>query len=211
MANRAITFFLPFATTPFQAPVPVKALTSAGKRFDVACRMLREVLRADEGFTPATATCWFGAGAGGSPVIRLDIDINGVKLDAVASELRLASTLDNAIRAGDTGTLSITVLDARDGLVPHVIGGIQAFKERTGGQVVLLHETGQAVVGATATGIDVSWDVPRDRSIAFVVGSHDGFPPDLEGAVRRACDACISLSPVSYLGSHVIRYLRLLA
>nr|MDO8111360.1 hypothetical protein [Candidatus Sigynarchaeota archaeon] len=217
MTRRQVKFFFLFEAIPLTPSVPLKALTSQGRRFDVACRMIRSSLLFDGIPTHNSVEAWFGSDGG--KILPAILSIDGHILDDVLlfkkfySELVLAKFLKQLAQgSSEVPGIEINALELSTDVQARFLDRMKLEKLEGRRALVALHETGQAMVATGQEGALLFQD-RETRGLSIVIGNHQGIPPAIEADLLQACDHVLCLSTItpevgsqsiSYLGSHVI-------
>jgi tRNA pseudouridine-54 N-methylase len=223
MASTPPSLFFYFNDTPLHARVPLKAMTSQGRRFDVACRMIRAALFRDGKFLPTAVSCWF-SGDPAIPPVRVDLCGQDLETNQEEGRFRselavarlLVAAMQDATGSGmeaRSGGIVVTTFPAGENPVTDFMATIDRARTTEGRITVLLHESGSPLLSMDEDG-NVATELDANNPLAIIVGNHKGFPEEIEQKLLDTCDhvACIRISrpgdveqvPVSYLGSHVI-------
>ncbi|MBN2151315.1 MAG: hypothetical protein JW839_07720, partial [Candidatus Lokiarchaeota archaeon] len=141
-------FFLLFDTIPLTPAIPLKALTSQGRRLDVACRMLRACVLGPDGRPSGdSASGWFSGAGRGAPAVAVHVDgralVAEAAIDFFRSELVLARHLKNMAGGGGDGGCSGITLQALDDdacVADAFLESIKREKKEGANRVVVLHE-----------------------------------------------------------------------
>ncbi|NMC04001.1 MAG: hypothetical protein GYA24_02255 [Candidatus Lokiarchaeota archaeon] len=226
-------FFLLFSSTPLPPSIPLKALTSQGKRLDVACRMLRACTVGPDGCPSGHhVAAWF---AGDGKLVRsIELHVDGHALDQPAilarfrSELVLARYLAEIVSgiARENGTknedcIHARFLDAGMNAEDSFLEAIRREQVESGTEIILLHENGTPILDFCRPGM-LEWKQVQAHGAAIVIGDHNGFPVHVERTLLRTSDRilCITKSKrdehgvgdakvIPYLGSHVAAFVQM--
>lgn len=217
-----------FEDTPLPPDPPLKALTSLGKRFDVACRMLLAAVQ-----SPADkATCFFRSDADVGEISTVVLDIDGSTFEeggAPRSEIAIARWLGDAMKhaGGEKKTIPGVLVSTIAAMPP-----AHAFMERvsrakeSGLEIIVLHENGVPCLEVSKrNGLEATTSIsPSEECLSrnpgnerlYIVGNHAGFAAEIETELLGMADGVFCLSTPgseregekdgtpSYLGSQVI-------
>ncbi|MFX0101691.1 MAG: hypothetical protein ACFFCS_19155 [Candidatus Hodarchaeota archaeon] len=232
MKRKQIKFLFFFQETPFTPDVPLKALTSQGKRFDVACRIIKSVLSSNDDHPETSVECWFAEGKLREKPVHLIINGDLVPEETrnrhFFSELAIArflkSEITNHVRNYEEDIscgIKMTFFPVDSTLKEHFINSLETLKSDEYFRMILLEEGGEPIFRSDEKlAISVDWGLHFNfDKLAFIIGDQAGFPDDLGNGWKTACHSRISLgtggksieqetSTVSYLGSQVVQMLR---
>ena len=179
--------------------------------------MCRSCLIFDGKPTHDQIEAWFPSGGNDNFPLKLKIDgsliTDELLFQYFYSELVLAGLLKNIMRGAlQVPGISIEELHLEMDLPLGFLEMIKQEKEQAARKVIILHETGRAVLVKTGTD-SIASNIFYDDSIDVIVGNHDGFPEHIEKELLETCDHVLCMSAItpvmglpviSYLGSHVI-------
>ena len=212
-------FLFLFQDTPFSSNVSLKALTSQGKRFDVACRMMRASLINDGKRTGNSMTAVFKEKIDSNSCIVLSIDGENITDENVkmqfGSELITAKYLLSLIKNHkgftEEETITINTVDVKP--ETSFLDLVRSIKSN-GSRIALFHESGDFVF----KGANRKLSMENEKNVFeyVIIGNNQGFPPDVLENLLLLVDATFALGRkdihdsgllFSYLGSQVITLL----
>ncbi|MHA1681836.1 MAG: hypothetical protein ACTSUE_12570 [Promethearchaeota archaeon] len=225
---KSLHFLFLFPRTHAGPDIPLKALTSQGKRFDVAARVVRAAIRFNPAHLGTVIEMWFGGETPKSKPCKVTVnpgELSPTTLEHVFhSELRIARFFKKLFVNEAFNEPGMVIEYIREGysVDDHFLKRVRKMKENGTFEIIMLHEEGSPAFQLSGSVFSATGVFLVDKSnIAIVIGNNEGFSPAIRDELETACDKKLSLQlkgadeesrpSTSYLGSQVISIMSLLS